>query len=80
MTNDLQRRVYEHKTGIIKGFTQKYGVSTLVYFEEFQQVQEAIQREKNMRKWKRTWKLKLIEKENPNWFDLAKDWFNNLLN
>ncbi len=79
MTNDLQRRVYEHKTGIIKGFTEKYGVSMLVYFEEFQQVEEAIKRENNMKKWKRAWKLKLIEKENPNWNDLAKDWYDNLL-
>ncbi len=53
MTNNLQRRVYEHKTGIVKGFTQKYGVSILVYFEEFQQVEQAILRESNMKKWKR---------------------------
>ena len=79
MTNDLQRRVYEHKTGSIKGFTQKYGVSMLVYYEEFQQVHEAIERENNLKKWKREWKLKLIEKENPNWDDLAKDWYDDLL-
>jgi putative endonuclease len=72
MTNDLQRRVYQHKTGTKKGFTQKYGVSMLVYFEEFQQVNQTIERENNMKKWKRNWKLKLIEEENPNWDDLAK--------
>ena len=79
MTNDLQRRVYEHKTGIKKGFTQKYGVSMLVYFEEFQHVEQAIQREKNMKKWKRNWKLKLIEENNPTWNDLAEDWYDDLL-
>ena len=79
MTNDLQRRVYEHKTGSIKGFTQNYGVSMLVYFEEFQQVQQAIERENNPKKWKRAWKLKLIEEQNPNWDDLAKDWYDDLL-
>lgn len=79
MTNDLQRRVYEHKTGIQKGFTQKYGVSRLVYFETYQYVSEAIEREKNMKKWKRAWKIELIEKENKPWKDLAKDWYDNLL-
>ena len=79
MTNDLQRRVYVHKTGIIKGFTQKHGVSMLVYFEEFQQVPQAIERENNLKKWKRDWKLKLIEEENSNWNDLARDWYHNLL-
>ena len=79
MTNDLQQRVYQHKTGAIKGFTQKYGVSLLVYFEEYQQVTQAIERENNLKRWKRAWKLKLIEKENSNWTDLAKDWFDNLL-
>jgi len=79
MTNDLQRGVYEHKTGTIKGFTQKYGVSLLIYFEEFQHVQQAIERENNLKKWKRAWKLKLIEEENPNWDDLAKDWYDDLL-
>jgi len=79
MTNDLQRRVYEHKTGTIKGFTNKYGVFILVYFDEFKQVEQAIQRENNMKKWKRSWKLKLIEEDNPNWNDLAKDWYDDLL-
>lgn len=78
MTNNLQRRVYEHKTGVIKGFTQKYGISMLIYFEEFQQVEQAIERENNLKKWKRAWKLKLIEKENPNWNDLTKNWYDNL--
>jgi putative endonuclease len=79
VTNDLQRRVYEHKMGIQKGFTQKYGVSMLVYFEEFQFIEEALQREKNMKKWKRNWKIKLIEKENPLWKDLSKDWYDDII-
>tara|TARA_R110001583_G_scaffold67308_3_gene192553 strand:- start:8058 stop:8369 length:312 start_codon:yes stop_codon:yes gene_type:complete len=74
ITNDLQRRVYEHKVGIEKGFTQKYGVNKLVYFEVFKSVNEAINREKNLKKWKRDWKIRLIEEENKKWLDLAQDW------
>jgi putative endonuclease len=79
MTNNLQRRVYEHKTGIKKGFTQKYGLNKLVYYETFQFVNEAIDREKNLKKWKRDWKIQLIEKENKPWLDLAKDWNEDIL-
>jgi len=79
MTNDLQRRVFEHKTGLKKGFTQKYGVGKLVYFETFQDVNEAIDREKNLKKWKRDWKIKLIEEENKKWLDLARDWYDDIL-
>ena len=79
MTNDLQRRVYEHKVGIKKGFTKKYGVNMLVYFEIFQNVNEAIDREKQLKKWNRVWKIELIEKENVLWEDLAKDWYDDLL-
>jgi putative endonuclease len=79
ITNDLQRRIYEHKKGIKNGFTQKYGVSTLVYFETFQEVNEAIQREKNLKKWKRDWKIKLIERDNKKWLDLAVDWYEDIL-
>ena len=79
ITNDLQRRVYEHKTGIKKGFTQKYGVNQLVYFEIIQDVNEAIDREKNLKKWKRDWKIRLIEEENKRWLDLANDWYDDIL-
>ena len=79
VTSDLQRRVYEHKKAIIKGFTQKYGVNKLVYFETFQDVKEAIEREKNLKKWKRSWKIKLIETDNYNWDDLAVDWYDDIL-
>jgi putative endonuclease len=80
VTNDLQRRVYEHKKAIIKGFTQKYGVNKLVYFETFQDVNEAIKREKNVKKWKRDWKIKLIEASNKKWNDLAFNWYDDILN
>ena len=82
VTNDLQRRTLEHKNVIPtkvgiqnqnkpkQSFTQKYGLSQLVYFEEFGEVDEAIQREKRIKKWNRTWKIELIEKENPGWTDL----------
>ena len=80
VTNDLQRRVYEHKKAIRKGFTEKYGVNRLVYFETFQSVDEAIKREKNIKKWKRAWKIKLIETDNSNWDDLAVDWYDDILN
>jgi len=79
MTNDLERRVYEHKLGFKKGFTLKYGVNQLMYFETFQNVNEAIEREKNMKKWKRDWKIKLIETDNKKWLDLAKDWYDDFL-
>ena len=79
VTNDLQRRVYEHKKGIKEGFTLKYGVSRLVYFEIFKEVEQAIDREKNMKKWKRDWKIRLIEEDNKRWLDLASDWYDNIL-
>ena len=75
MTNDLERRVFEHKRKLIDGFTKKYGLDTLVYFEIFSQVNDAILREKRLKKWKRQWKIDLIETENKNWNDLAFDWF-----
>ena len=77
VTNNLERRVYEHKSKLNKGFTQKYGVSKLMYFEVFQYVNEAIKREKNLKKWKRNWKIKLIEKDNEKWLDLSRDWYDN---
>ena len=64
----------EHKHKLIDGFTKKYGLNRLIYFEIFQYVNDAIKRENNIKKWKRQWKINLIEQENPNWEDLAKDW------
>lgn len=70
VTNDLIRRVYQHKNDFVDGFTYKYGVHKLVYFEQYGDIELAIQREKRLKKWNRKWKLKLIEKENSNWKDL----------
>ena len=70
VTNDLMRRVWEHKNKVNKGFTSKYNVTKLVYYEEFDYIGEAILREKTLKKWKRKWKLELIESINPYWDDL----------
>ena len=70
VTNDLYRRVLEHRNGIADGFTKKYRVHQLVWFEEYQYVDGAIRREKHLKKWNRAWKLRLIEEKNPNWDDL----------
>jgi len=72
VTNDLERRVSEHKHHLIKGFTYKYDIIKLVYFEETGDINVALQREKNLKKWNRKWKLELIEKDNPEWKDLAE--------
>jgi putative endonuclease len=73
ISNDLTRRVYEHKSGLIEGFTKKYSINKLVYFESTNDVNEAILREKRLKKWKRQWKIELIEKSNPDWRDLSVD-------
>lgn len=71
MTNDLSRRMWEHKNGYVKGFTDKYRVKSLVWFENHTNVYRAIYREKRIKKWRRDWKLELIERRNPNWLDLT---------
>lgn len=70
VTNDLVKRVYEHKNNYVEGFTKKYNVQRLVYYEDYDDINLAINREKCLKKWNRKWKLKLIEKQNPNWLDL----------
>ena len=70
VTNDLVRRVYEHKHDYVKGFTSRYGVHRLVYFEHTQSIDAALTREKELKKWRRQWKIDLIEKRNPEWSDL----------
>lgn len=70
LTSDLQKRIWEHKNKIIKGFTQKYNVDRLVYYEVYDDAENAIKRERNMKEWKREWKIELIEKKNPEWKDL----------
>jgi len=73
VTNNLIKRVYDHKNNIIEGFTKKYHVHTLVYYEEANDVNSAIEREKQIKKWNRKWKLELIEKTNPHWKDLYNE-------
>ena len=70
VTGDLVRRVFEHRTKAVPGFTRTYGVGRLVYFEVFDDVEQAILREKQLKRWKRAWKIQLIEAHNPNWDDL----------
>jgi putative endonuclease len=73
VTGDLVRRVFEHRSGAVPGFTRRYGVSRLVWFEEFDDVTAAIQREKTFKHWLRAWKIDLIERNNPTWRDLYDD-------
>ena len=68
--NDLIRRVAEHKSKLIESFTEKYDVARLVYFEQFDDPENAIKREKRLKKWKRPWKIRFVEENNPNWDDL----------
>ncbi|MFW5861999.1 MAG: GIY-YIG nuclease family protein [Spirochaetota bacterium] len=70
VTSNLVKRMYEHKEGLLEGFTKKYKVKDLVYYEQAGDVNEAIIREKQLKKWNRQWKINLIEKENPGWLDL----------
>lgn len=70
VTDDLIRRVYEHKTNVVEGFTEKYRVHKLVYWEQSDSVESALQREKQLKRWNRQWKIALIEKENSNWKDM----------
>jgi putative endonuclease len=73
VTNDLARRIYEHREGLVEGFTSRYGLKMLVYYEVFDSVSLAIQRETSLKRWPRRWKLALIEKANPQWKDLAEE-------
>jgi len=73
VTSDLIRRVYEHKNDLIPGFTKTYQVHSLVYFEQTNDIMSALQREKQLKKWRREWKLDLIEKANPQWEDLWEE-------
>ncbi len=73
VTNDLVRRVFEHKSDIVDGFSCKYGVHHLVYYEQCDDVESAIEREKHLKKWRRGWKLSLITANNPQWHDLYND-------
>jgi len=74
VTSDLARRVYEHREGLIPGFTATYGCKRLVWYQSFERMTSALHREKTMKGWKRDWKTNLIEHENPNWDDLYSAW------
>lgn len=81
LTNNIERRTWQHKNEFYLGFTQKYGVHKLVYFEVHQNIWEAVRREKILKKWKRAWKIALIEKDNKLWKDLSCRWrFNAFVN
>lgn len=73
ITNDLKRRIFEHKNKLIEGFTKKYNIKKLIYFEETTDVKAAIQKEKNLKKWNRQWKIDLIKKNNPEYKDLSEN-------
>jgi putative endonuclease len=73
VTSDLIKRVWQHKNDVVEGFTKQYGVHMLVWYELHGTMESAIQREKNIKKWNRRWKLALIEKSNPDWKDLFVD-------
>ena len=70
VTNELIKRVWQHRQGTHDGFTKKYHVNRLVYYESFERIEDAIKREKRLKRWRREWKIELIEKENPEWRDL----------
>jgi putative endonuclease len=75
VTNDIQRRVHQHRLKMIPGFTKKYNVTKLVYFEVFGEIREAIAREKQVKAWSRRKRVALIESRNPRWLDLTTGWF-----
>jgi len=75
LTNDIMRRVWEHKEKLNEGFSKRYGVIKLVYYEKTNDLEYAIAREKQMKKWNRDWKRTLIEKNNPDWKDLSEKWY-----
>ena len=74
VTSDLSRRVWEHREGLTPGFTSEYGVALLVWYEEYPDISDAILREKRIKRWRRAWKLELIEERNPQWLDLYETW------
>ena len=75
VTNNLEQRMFDHKIGTESIFTKKYKVTNLLYYEETDEIVAAIHRENQLKKWKRAWKIALIEESNPNWIDLAGEWF-----
>lgn len=78
MCSSLSRRIYEHREGLIAGFTRKYGIQTLVWYEHYDDMQEALLRERRIKRWQRSWKLNLIESSNPDWHDLYSEILHDL--
>ena len=78
VTNDLQRRIYEHKNKLVEGFTKRYNITKLVYYETTNSIESAIKREKQLKNWKRAWKIELIESMNKDWDDLSEEWFDTI--
>ncbi len=78
VTNDLKKRVFQHKKELIEGFTKRYHIHDLVYFEQTNDINCAIKREKQLKRWKREWKINLIEKINPEWKDLSESFLPDL--
>jgi len=74
VTSNLQKRVWEHKNKVVKGFTEKYNVNKLVYYELTDSIETAINREKQLKRWRREWKINLIKEMNPEFKDLSLDW------
>ncbi|MGB3542953.1 GIY-YIG nuclease family protein [Rubrivirga sp.] len=79
VTSDLVRRIDEHKRGVLEGFSKEHGTTRLVYVEPHDRIEDAIRRERQLKKWNRSWKLQLIEDENPAWRDLYSDWCETLV-
>ncbi len=75
VTSNLVKRIWEHKNNVVEGFTQKYSIHTLVWYEMHETMDTAIQREKNIKNWKRAWKLKMVEEMNPQWRDSYPELF-----
>lgn len=73
ITSDLKKRIWQHKNEVADGFTKKHGIKTLVYYEVFEDPENAIKREKRLKKWERSWKMKVIEQMNPHWNDLYEE-------
>ena len=73
VTNDLVKRVWQHKQGLVEGFTKRYGIRTLVWYEQTESIESAIAREKQIKKWNRDWKIELIESGSPQWKDLHEE-------
>jgi putative endonuclease len=75
VTSNLPRRAYEHRMGLLDGFTSRYGLTRLVHYEQYALIVDAVQREKTIKRWMRAWKIELVEKENPRWVDLYDQLF-----